>query len=63
MAMHFTHSINEYIFIAMYQNIHAHGMRYGVASLHNHTHIDNNINRLTCIYIYNIYPIIIHLTH
>ena len=28
-------------------NVHARGMRYGVDSVHNHTHVHNNISRLT----------------
>ena len=41
-------SINQSIvFIATYQvNIHKHGMRHGVESIRNHTHIHRNIDRL-----------------
>ena len=35
-----------YLLSRVKQNIHAHGMRLCVESIHNHTHIHNNINRL-----------------
>ena len=57
MAVYFTHSMNISL-LPVSSIIHMHnGMRHGVASFHNHTHIHNNINRLT-----RIYPIAIRLT-
>ena len=46
--------LNQWIYLYRHiPNIHAHRIRHDIERIHNHTHIYNNLNRLTCLHYNN----------